>query len=628
MFRSGGSGAAAKKKRSETRTKNPPRSLAQFGLMDVGGEEDDDGGGGGRDNDDEDLEAELNAIIMSCEDGGHPATLNPGPSGTKARPSSKDRTTAPGVKADKLIDLESMVAACMKDDEDHAEDDDEDGLDEDDPELLGELADLQEPGSEDGLVGKRRASDLGAQNDQGCDDAGEGCAGESLLNLINSRISLYEAASERMRTEGESAKARRYARALGTLKEQRSRVRSGKALDPADIPPAVSLPSPLQEPPQPLLTLPEPLQLRFAQPGPSRPAQPNTDQPEKPAQPRPPQHPEPPNRGQQQQIVDDLMRQRERYKAIALASKVDGDIDSARWGLKGVKACDALIARAKAGELVDLAELPEERPSAKATDGLCQQAAADVAPKVQISRAFSRDDPIQLPENPEDVPPASPAVFGAPLQPPGTIKEALVQRLEKYRADEAKAREEANASRARRIGRICKQYEEALKLHNAGRPVPVEELPTPPGFAPIPVPGALNTSTSSMSLKPLAPSGPPSTSNSPKPSPPAQSKSPRQDRSGKEVEQPSLVQGSNTSPQPQPAMTVTQRQIAFLEKRQAMFKAAALEAKKANNIEQAKDYLRQAKGFDKLIEAAKCGLPVDITSLPVPPQSVKSKFHC
>ena len=75
----------------------------------------------------------------------------------------------------------------------------------------------------------------------------------------------------------------------------------------------------------------------------------------------------------------------------------------------------------------------------------------------------------------------------------------------------------------------------------------------------------------------------------------------------------------------QKSLTIQEKQLALLEKKQAMFKSAALEAKKAGQIEQAKEYLRAAKGFDKLIDASKGGLPVDITTLPVPPQAITSK---
>jgi len=70
-----------------------------------------------------------------------------------------------------------------------------------------------------------------------------------------------------------------------------------------------------------------------------------------------------------------------------------------------------------------------------------------------------------------------------------------------------------------------------------------------------------------------------------------------------------------------------EKQLLLLEKRQQQFKDAAIEAKRAGQIEQAKEYLRQMKGFDKLIEATKCGLPVDINTLPVPPQDTKGWFE-
>ena len=69
--------------------------------------------------------------------------------------------------------------------------------------------------------------------------------------------------------------------------------------------------------------------------------------------------------------------------------------------------------------------------------------------------------------------------------------------------------------------------------------------------------------------------------------------------------------------------TLQEKQLLELEKRQNQFKSAALVAKKAGEIEEAKEYLRKAKGFDSLIEAAKSGLPVDFKSLPVAPQSIR-----
>jgi len=51
--------------------------------------------------------------------------------------------------------------------------------------------------------------------------------------------------------------------------------------------------------------------------------------------------------------------------------------------------------------------------------------------------------------------------------------------------------------------------------------------------------------------------------------------------------------------------------------RQKEFKEAALQAKRKGEINQAKEYLRLAKGFDPLIEASNSGLPVDMETVSV-----------
>lgn len=56
-------------------------------------------------------------------------------------------------------------------------------------------------------------------------------------------------------------------------------------------------------------------------------------------------------------------------------------------------------------------------------------------------------------------------------------------------------------------------------------------------------------------------------------------------------------------------------QLEFLENRKKQYMKAAVKAKKENNLEQAKMYLRTAKSFDLKIEQAKCGKPVDISKV-------------
>ena len=54
----------------------------------------------------------------------------------------------------------------------------------------------------------------------------------------------------------------------------------------------------------------------------------------------------------------------------------------------------------------------------------------------------------------------------------------------------ASAQAEGNSGKARRMGRIVKQYEETIRDVKRGKDVDFAELPTPPGYPPIPVGGA------------------------------------------------------------------------------------------------------------------------------------------
>lgn len=55
--------------------------------------------------------------------------------------------------------------------------------------------------------------------------------------------------------------------------------------------------------------------------------------------------------------------------------------------------------------------------------------------------------------------------------------------------------------------------------------------------------------------------------------------------------------------------------IELLLERQKEFKEAALEAKKAGEIEQAKEFLKTFKGIESLLDVARGGLPVDISTV-------------
>ena len=71
--------------------------------------------------------------------------------------------------------------------------------------------------------------------------------------------------------------------------------------------------------------------------------------------------------------------------------------------------------------------------------------------------------------------------------PQSNLLDALHQRLDKYKSAAESAKAEGNGIKTRRMGRIIKQYDNAIKEVEAGKQVDLSELPTPPGFPPLPV---------------------------------------------------------------------------------------------------------------------------------------------
>lgn len=290
----------------------------------------------------------------------------------------------------------------------------------------------------------------------------------------------------------------------------------------------------------------------------------------------------------------DLQRE---YKLAAIQSKQQGDTERATKYYRIAKSLDPQLAALDAGLQVDLDSLPP--------------------PPDQLA-------PSNKPTIPQSPVSAAPSPSSGLPPPPRDTLEALQQRMERYRsaADQAKAK--GDDRKARMHERIVKQYQDAIRSHKAGKQVDLAELPVPPGFPPIhgseAVPqeqslvGVLETAMKLANQqegdgdddddeeenkgpagvqKPVARPGPGSNLQpaAPKSSPP---KSPK--LSGK-----------------------AQQQLQFLEGRKKQLLTAALRSKQHKDMEGAKMYLRQSKGLDPMIEAARGGLPVDITKVPSAP---------
>ena len=182
---------------------------------------------------------------------------------------------------------------------------------------------------------------------------------------------------------------------------------------------------------------------------------------------------------------------------------------------------------------------------------------------------------------------------------PKSPQEALEQRLAKYKSGVEAATKEGNSGKARRMGRIVKQYEDAVKALKAGRTVEYSELPTPPGYPPIPV-GVVGK---------------------PQPPPVAAPRVPtREEVVNSSVQRSTAVMEENedetstdpTTPQPTTAMEA-------LQQRHAKYKSGQDAAQAEGNSSKARRMGRIVKQYEAAIKDLKAGKTVDFEELPTPP---------
>ncbi|KAM3962717.1 LOW QUALITY PROTEIN: lethal (2) giant discs 1 [Aphomia sociella] len=516
-------------------TSGKKTNLSQFGLLDMDMDDGDDEPMGLSD-DDLDLEAELAAIS--------------GGGGRRPRPRKPAAVSA--------ANLDAMIAASLKD---VPSDDDMSG-DEDDPDLLNELQELALEDDEAPAPPPRASRPAPPP-------PGSVSGQSSTVSLLQERISNYSLAEKTAKQNGESSRARRFGRGLKTLNDLLKQAKAGKPIKDEDIPPPVALGKPATDsapqpaPPRVVKPAPEPV------PEPQSPSAPEPEPEELPSLPEPKDPPPPPPVEEQEQVdparqegLKIILKRKEQFKAAALSCKHAGNKAMALEYLKVVKQFDIVVDAYRSGQEMDLSELPTPE---------------------MIAAAFkSQQKEEDHTQNSTDSQPAPPAVEGG-LITASTMDEALKQRLAAFQQLEAKAKEEGNSSKARRMGRIVKQYEEAVRLHAAGRHVQTADLPAPAGYGPLPDEGQ------------------PSPAATPSP--------------------------ARAAPAPPAPSTRYDKQLALLLHRQKQFKEAAVKAKKSGDIEQAKEYLRAAMGFDSVIEAAKGGLIVDLKSLPLPPKNKEQIEH-
>lgn len=544
--------------------------------------------------DDGDLEAEL--LALTGETGS-----------TSRKPAPKGRAPLP------MAHIEKLAADCMRDVEEEGEE--EEGL-EDDADLLTELQEVLGVDEETGLVDGSEATSPDLSEEKTRDNTEQPVAPAAfqqalpaavaqaggprgLQALLEERIQNYREAAASAKEAGEAAKARRCERGLKTLESQLATVRKGGKICEDEIPPPVALgkrPPAHQERPSKSSEIDSPGSCAV---DPGDRSQPESSLPAVAA--LPDSDPDP------QALL--LARQRE-YKAAALSAKRAGDLDRARELMRIGKRFGTVLEALEKGQPVDLSGMP---PAPEDLKALPQASEASAATQV-LSPAGLPMQPVMS----SDLP-ATPA---APAEPK-TVLDALQQRLNRYREAGIQARASGDERKARMHDRIAKQYQDAIRAHQAGRKVDFAELPVPPGFPPIPgLEPRKDTEEDSVTAT-LAAAKKLASEDTALVDEDEERDTPAQAPLAKKPAQP-LVPSSHLLNEPKASSSKeslspsVREQVTLLEARKLQYQRAALQAKRRQDLEQAKSHLRVAKSLEAQIIQARAGQPIDLSKVPSP----------
>ncbi|XP_028327760.1 coiled-coil and C2 domain-containing protein 1B isoform X1 [Gouania willdenowi] len=570
--------------------------------------------------DDPDLEAEL-------------AALTGNQAGPAARAKKKGKSPVP------MEDIAKMADECMRD----VDDDDDDDNVEDDEDLLAELQEVvgdEEP-EEDVTTSSTSSSTAEPPQAKTPESPTEVTVSTatpgSLQYTLESRVTVYKMALQNAKTAGETSKARRYDRGLKTLQSMLAAVKKGRPVNEAEIPPLVATGAPSADtkppvparPAPPVPSPPLPTQHKVTTPPPPVPVIVTVSSEEQQASSVTPPTLSSPSPVEESNVLSPtgptdatektkqmLLERQKEYKVAALTAKKQGDVGQAKLYFITSKRFDTVIEALEKGQAVDLSNLP---PSpAKSAAG---SSAAVKPPSDQSAQSSS---------------PAAEAPAPAAPAAPRDVLEALEQRRAKYVETSTQAKASGDDRKARMHDRIAKQYQSAIRTHKLGKPVNFDELPVPPGFPPIPgqkatgaeqgLIAALQTADQLASTD-LSKVADEEENEEVKPVVPAEPKKPL-------LDVPTKGQGRRRSHSASPERTTAKegvsqtaaQQLDFLESRRKQYMKAALQAKHKNDMEQAKALLRTAKGLDPMIEAARSGRSVDISTVPSPPGDEDEDF--
>ncbi|XP_064293317.1 coiled-coil and C2 domain-containing protein 1A isoform X3 [Phalacrocorax carbo] len=206
--------------------------------------------------------------------------------------------------------------------------------------------------------------------------------------------------------------------------------------------------------------------------------------------------------------------------------------------------------------------------------------------------------------------PAPPAKVPEAPPEPGGIESTLAERAAMYRTAIASARQAGDGSRVRRYERGLKTLENMLVSVKKGKKIDEEEIPPPVALGK----GVSPPPPAPASPMPAAPPGSPQ----PPPQPPPVLPKPQV-----LPVSPPDTKPAPPSPSSHPGSAGAE---ALLRDRQREYKLAALHAKQRGDLETAAKHYRLAKSFDALLEAAGKGRPVELSSVPPPPDQLPKEL--
>ncbi|KAG7203396.1 hypothetical protein KM043_013465 [Ampulex compressa] len=502
------------KKKEPKRQDRSAGSLAQYGLFEVPDSIEDIEKDYMADEDDDDFEAEL-AALTAGDDTGYKSRR------AQRKPASD-------------VNLDAMVAESMKDI--HSDEEVSEG--EDDPDLLSELKMITGDESASSVEKSTPESETSDKSKSEENDSPV----EETIKQLEERLKIYEAAEQKAKRDNELGRARRFNRGIKTLHELLNHAKAGGPINEADIPPLL--------PSSAIAAVPEKQpesDIAIDEPPISSPVEEDSTA-----------------EVVSNKVVDDealqlLKNRQQEYKVTAIAWKKAGNMQEALQHVKIAKQFDIVIAAVSEGETIDLSDMPPPPigPS---------PSSASAAP---VSSEKEENETQQ--QAASEIPPADPPQHSGVEDIGGALKE----RLEVYRRTKTAAEAEGNSSKARRYGRICKQYEDALKLYARGKAIPLDELPIPPGFPPLASssqPAAPVTDVSSNDQQ-----AEPEVEAEPEPKPP------EDDTVGASPSRSAPAPPPRTNigrKQNQKPTTRAEKQMMALQQRQHEFKQAALSAKK------------------------------------------------